>query len=63
MLDLCCCVPQHYNANRYADTPAAASQSYDDLTERIEQALRISSSGLSADCNTDQSLVLLHLKL
>jgi len=39
------------------DTSATISQSYDDLTEHIEQALRISSSGLSTNCNVDQSLV------
>jgi len=55
----CCCISQRYNASRYADPPTAISQSYDDLTDRIEQALRISSSGLSTDCNTDQSMVLL----
>jgi len=49
---------QCYNASRYTEPPIAASQSYDDLTERIEQALRISSSGMSTHCNLDQSLVM-----
>jgi len=54
---ICFMLMQHYNASRYTDRLAAASQSYDDLTERIEQALRISASGLSANCNTDESMV------
>ena len=52
-----CFICQRYNASHYADTQPAVSQSYDDLTERIEQALRISASGLSTNCNTDQSMV------
>ena len=59
LLFFCWCNPQRYSASRYADMPPAASQSHDDLTERIEQALRISSSALSAYCNNDQSMVLL----